>query len=326
MSQEEHLSEPRHHIYALIVDDEDQTLRSDLPHLKTNLHDLGVDVDFDYCSTVEAAIELLNPDEHHYRLVVSDLLFTHQGVRRPRVEAIRRARRRDDVVVVALTMNDDPQYPRLAEQARDAGAHLFAYRLELVTDGPNNWEALCRKIYDCLEDVRAIPSTRKRPFHPSPAVKEVIALFERFPLLAHVLARRGRDRVPLTIEDEYDVQYLFRGILAMTFPDVRVEDATKEVAGRGARIDFVLPDERVLIEIKRPRNAAHARDLGGEVAEDFLRYRGHRDARLLVVLVYDPERLIDNPVGFERDLIQSEGDLAVVATVAPKLVPPALTI
>ncbi len=49
------------------------------------------------------------------------------------------------------------------------------------------------------------------------AVSKVELLAQRFGLIARSLAQRGRNRMSLTIEDEYDVRYLFKGLLKLFF-------------------------------------------------------------------------------------------------------------
>jgi hypothetical protein len=60
----------------------------------------------------------------------------------------------------------------------------------------------------------------------SAALDRVLKLCERFPRVARELGQRGRQRQPLTMDDEYDVQYVLRALLALEFDDVRDETWT----------------------------------------------------------------------------------------------------
>jgi REase_DpnII-MboI len=116
------------------------------------------------------------------------------------------------------------------------------------------------------------------------------------------LSNRQRDRPPIVMEDEYDVQDLLHGLLRIFFDDVRPEDFTPERAGARSRIDFVLKQPRIVVEAKMTRAGRAAARVGEELIVDIERYRSHPDCDSLVALVYDPERLITNRRSLERDL------------------------
>ena len=58
-----------------------------------------------------------------------------------------------------------------------------------------------------------------------------------------------------------------------------------------------------------------ARKLGDELASDILRYRKHEDVGAILAVVYDPDRRVGNPSGFEHDLFSDAGQLIVRALV-----------
>lgn len=51
--------------------------------------------------------------------------------------------------------------------------------------------------------------------------------------------------------------------------------------------------------------------------EDIGRYRAHPDCKVLICFVYDPEGLIANPKGVERDLNKLGEDLNVKVFIRP---------
>ena len=67
------------------------------------------------------------------------------------------------------------------------------------------------------------------------------------------LARRQRDRVPLEIKDEYDVQDLLHAILKLHFDDVRPEEWTPSYGGNSSRMDCLLKREQIVVEAKMTR-------------------------------------------------------------------------
>jgi hypothetical protein len=147
-------------------------------------------------------------------------------------------------------------------------------------------------------------------------------LIERLCLRFHGVARqlqaRHADRETLAIDDEYDVQDLLHAILRIHFDDIREEEWTPSYAGGSSRVDFLLKQEQIIIEVKKTRPSLRVADLGAELLVDIARYSRHPDCMTLVCFIYDPEGRIGNPVGLERDLESHEGTLKVRVIVAPK--------
>lgn len=148
-----------------------------------------------------------------------------------------------------------------------------------------------------------------------------IALLERMCRNFHAFARplkdRGRERQPFVIEDEYDVQTLVDAALRLVFDDVRPEDYVPEYAGGKSRVDFLLRDERIVIETKMTRTNLRDRDLGEELLIDIARYKTHPTCSALVVLIYDRDQFLANPRGLEHDLSRKHDGLAVFVYVTP---------
>jgi hypothetical protein len=119
------------------------------------------------------------------------------------------------------------------------------------------------------------------------------------------------------MDDEYDVQYLLRALLALEFNDVRDETWTPDYAGGSARQDFLLPLERIVVEAKRSRDSLTTRELGSELLVDIGRYGADPRCETLACFIYDPEHRVDNPRGFETDLTQTREDLEVIVLIRP---------
>jgi hypothetical protein len=134
------------------------------------------------------------------------------------------------------------------------------------------------------------------------AQKQVEIILKRFHLVAKEVAERYDERPPFKMEDEYDVQDLLEGLLKLLFDDVRREDHTPLLAGSSARIDFILADEKIAIEVKRTRPRLDDRELGRELIEDVAHYSEHPSCKMLYFFVYDPEEYIKNPRTIEKDL------------------------
>lgn len=145
-----------------------------------------------------------------------------------------------------------------------------------------------------------------------PAAAGVVeAIARRLPIVIAELQRRYDDRPGIAIDDEYDVQDIWRSLLVAVFDDVRPEEWTPSYAGGASRMDFLLKREGVVVEIKMTGPKVRAKELRDQLAIDLLRYQVHPDCSILVRLAYDPGRFITNPRGFEEDLTGPQGALAM---------------
>ncbi len=152
--------------------------------------------------------------------------------------------------------------------------------------------------------------------HADPAAK-IVALCRRFHLFAEKMHLRQRNRTPLIVQDEYDVQDLLHAILKLHFDDVRPEEWTPSYAGNASRTDFFLPRERTIIEAKMTRTNLGQKEVANELIIDVARYSKIPNVDNLICLVYDPARRCQNPSALESDLAASEGRLRVSAVVCP---------
>ncbi|MCJ4474437.1 hypothetical protein ABEL73_25505, partial [Klebsiella pneumoniae] len=93
---------------------------------------------------------------------------------------------------------------------------------------------------------------------------------------------------------------------------------TPNYAGGSSRVDFLLKNEGIIIEVKKTRATLKAKDIGSELLIDSQRYRSHPDCKKLLCFVYDPDGWIANPRGLENDLNKSEDDFEIVTLIVPK--------
>ena len=143
-------------------------------------------------------------------------------------------------------------------------------------------------------------------------------LCDRFHLVARQLKSRYGDRDTINIEDEDDVQDLFHCLLKIFFDDIRKEEWTPSYAGSCSRVDFLLKQEEIVIEIKKTRKGLDAKELGEELLIDIQRYQIHPSCKTLVCFVYDPEGRIVNPRGIENDLNREISGFLVRVHIAPR--------
>lgn len=77
-------------------------------------------------------------------------------------------------------------------------------------------------------------------------------------------------------------------------------------------MDFLLKNERVVIEVKKTREGLGDKELGEQLIIDIDKYKKHPDCEKLVCFVYDPEERIHNPVGIMNDLNKQHDGFAMV--------------
>ena len=150
------------------------------------------------------------------------------------------------------------------------------------------------------------------------AIDKVELLIRRFHKVARQLRSRHASRNTIEIEDEYDVQDLFHSLLRIYFDDVRAEEYTPSYAGAASRVDFLLKEEKIIIEIKKTRQGLSAKEVGEQLIIDSQRYQAHPDCNTLVCFVYDPEGRVANPRGMENDLTKELNGVPVTVFITPE--------
>lgn len=150
------------------------------------------------------------------------------------------------------------------------------------------------------------------------AIDKVELLIRRFHKVARQLRSRHASRNTIEIEDEYDVQDLFHSLLRIYFDDVRAEEYTPSYAGAASRVDFLLKEEKIIIEIKKTRQGLSAKEVGEQLIIDSQRYQAHPDCNTLVCFVYDPEGRVANPRGIENDLTKELNGVPVTVFITPE--------
>jgi len=147
------------------------------------------------------------------------------------------------------------------------------------------------------------------------AVKVVLGLGARFRNIERELRFRREDRPTLAVNDEYDAQDLLRSLLAIFFEDVRPEDVAPIHAGASSRVDFILPNFELAIELKFARDSMTSKSLGEELVVDRERYAAKPGVRHLLCLVFDHDGKLRNPRGLEADISREASEAGFAVTV-----------
>lgn len=152
---------------------------------------------------------------------------------------------------------------------------------------------------------------------PSSAVEQVVEICNNFHKVVKQLRSRHGQRPTLDVKDEYDVQDLLHSLLHLHFADIRPEEWTPSNAAQCARMDFLLKNESIIIEVKKTRKGLAAKEVSSELIEDIHRYQSHPDCKTLICFVYDPEEQVVNPRGLENDLNTNTEDFNVYVFIRP---------
>lgn len=168
----------------------------------------------------------------------------------------------------------------------------------------------------------AFPWTSNQKNSPKVILADAVEIIKNICAKFHIFARqlqsRYNDRATIDIADEYDVQDLLHAVLRLHFKDVRAEDPMPTKAGASSRVDFLIHDENIAIEVKKTNPKLKAKEIGEQIAIDIQRYQANVNCKYLICFVYDPEGKIANPVGLENDLSKLHGNLNVIVIVCPK--------
>jgi hypothetical protein len=151
------------------------------------------------------------------------------------------------------------------------------------------------------------------------SLNDLMNIFVKFHAVSRQLRNRHKDRSTFVINDEYDVQDLLHALLKLYYFDVRAEEWVPSYAGSSSRMDFLLKDEKIVIEAKKTRENLESKQVGEQLLIDIAKYGKHPDCKTLLCFVYDPEGRIGNPFGLENDLnMMSTEELQVIVKIEPK--------
>lgn len=118
-------------------------------------------------------------------------------------------------------------------------------------------------------------------------VRDVLNNFSN--AIQKIVSGRRSNHPDFKIEDEYDVQDISYVILKSIFPNLREEDPIPKVGAKSTKIDLILREEKILIEVKmikaKDSNETHFIE---QLKIDFESYHECKWLRKLFCFVYDP--------------------------------------
>lgn len=149
-------------------------------------------------------------------------------------------------------------------------------------------------------------------------INQIEFICNKFHHVVRQIRYRYNNRATLEVNDEYDVQDLFHSLLTLYFDDIRKEESNPSYAGANSRSDFLLKPEQTIIEIKKTRDRLRDKEIGEQLILDIHKYQSHPDCQTLVCFVYDPEKIINNAIGLERDLEKITENIKVKVFIRPR--------
>lgn len=176
------------------------------------------------------------------------------------------------------------------------------------------------EVLDVLEHILAMEEVNSY-LNPNsvPSLESIVeTICRNFHRFCNQLGKRYDNRSTISVSDEYDVQDLLHSIFKLHFNDIRAEEYTPSYAGGASRIDFLISDEELAIEVKKTRAGLKDKSIGEQLIIDTGRYSAHPKCKKLICFVYDPELLIKNPEGIENDLSKSSNGIDVQVIISPK--------
>jgi len=194
---------------------------------------------------------------------------------------------------------------------------VVAYLVSLTTKTYSviNFEEIVSRI---LRQVELKFNAKSLPENFGYAEKVLNEIFENFHSFYNQLKNRHNNRDTIEIKDEYDVQDLLHSILKLHFRDVREEEYTPSYGGSSTRMDFLLKNENIVIEVKKTREKLSDKEIGEQLILDVAHYKNHPNCSFLKCFVYAPENRLKNPRGLESDLNKlSDEKLSVELYIRP---------
>lgn len=192
--------------------------------------------------------------------------------------------------------------------------HSQTKRFETYVENGETLQVHCIAMVSILKAFSAIQPTSCRIEYD-----QILGnIFENFHRCAKQLQRRYDSRNTMEIKDEYDVQDFLNVLLKLHFDDVRPEEWAPSYAGGCNRMDFLLKDEEIAIEVKMTRKGLKDKEVGEQLIVDTAEYKSHPNCKTLYCFVYDPEEYIRNPRRIEKDLSGMKEGIDVKVFIRPQ--------
>lgn len=171
------------------------------------------------------------------------------------------------------------------------------------------------KVYSILK-LKALASSAKTKIQTAiplvintlPSVNQVINILNRFPDVLSRLTHRRSGKIPLNIEDEYDMQDIIYVMLKGPFPTLQYEDPNRKVGTTSSTIDFIIDELGLFLETKFISVKGKEKEIQKQCREDIISYGNQTNCFRIIFLIFDPNHSIDNEYAFKSGL---EGHISI---------------
>lgn len=109
-------------------------------------------------------------------------------------------------------------------------------------------------------------------------------------------------RAKIKFENEPELQNFIYSVFRALFSSVEFEDPTEKMCEKSNRLDFVLKDHKIIIEVKYVRDKTHAKKISEELSADYLRYKQSPYGQTIINYIYDPNNHITNHDLYKKQL------------------------
>lgn len=138
-------------------------------------------------------------------------------------------------------------------------------------------------------------------------VDHILDLLQRFHLGANHLEKHRRvNHDPFVVNDEFDVQDLLFSILLVNFPDVEIEDPAKKIAGVSSRLDVVIRNLKLIIEIKCFKKGNNWATMFKDINHKIQTYSQNENYDQMIIFIYNPDSALVNPDKIQKDITKKQ--------------------
>lgn len=208
------------------------------------------------------------------------------------------------------------EYPDLVELEQ-----LDSYNTLNYTRGPSGMAQLLKSRINKLIIETEYDDESHQSKRTIDKIQVLENILEKFPRVVRQLKERRKEkdipRPTLEVKDEYDVQDLLCSLLKINFEIVKKEIGTEHHAGGTARMDLVLDDEEIIIEVKMVRKDHTLKKLADELIVDIERYLEKYSCKFLYFFIYDPTNILPNLQELVNDINRTKNDTIIKVIFVP---------
>lgn len=175
---------------------------------------------------------------------------------------------------------------------REVHSLLFCSPMSLPSENPLTFDYFRRRMDEVVSILKGCYNI-SIPYSANNNATDVLSrILTRFPLFVGELSEKYKSSSVVFITEEKDVQYLLNGLLELYFNSVMREEPVPSKFGSSSRIDFLLKQDRIAIEVKMIRKGLGYKEVCMQLKEDKHLYIAHPGWDILICFIYDPERKI----------------------------------